>query len=278
MPLTNEELFDLAITNEDLKPVLWERVKKLAYMYASQFHRRNGELCRNRGLELSDLKQLSYLAFSSLFGTYDTKSKEYGYNTALRYALSRQLREALGRDTDTLNRIISSLDELAGDEEDGRTVADLIADEESTAPFEDIEDSSGREVISEHIREAVAELPEQEQAVIQGYYYDNKTLADVGEDMQLSGERVRQIHRQAIKHLRKPRIYRRLLDDLGYSSYRLYTNSRRDSVEYIATERVFIESLCRQYAEKQEEIKGGYVLQQLEEVSGFSRRSLGVKS
>ena len=253
MPLTNEELFDLAITNEDLKPVLWERVKKLAYMYASQFHRRNGELCRSRGLELSDLKQLSYLAFSSLFGTYDTQNKEYGYNTALRYALSRQLREALGRDTDTLNRIISSLDELAGDEEDGRTVADLIADEESTAPFEDIEDSSEREVITEHIREAVAELPEQEQAVIQGYYYDNKTLSDVGKDMQISGERVRQIHRKAIKHLRKPRIYRRLLDDLGYSSYRLYTNSRRDSVEYIATERVFIESLCRQYAEKQEE-------------------------
>ena len=252
MPLTNEELFDLAITNEDLKPVLWERVKKLAYMYASQFRRRNGELCRNRGLELSDLKQLSYLAVSSLFGTYDTKNKEYGYNTALRYALSRQLREALGRDTDTLNRIISSLDELAGDEEDGRTVADLIADEESTAPFEDIEDSSEREVISEHIREAVAELPEQEQAVIKGYYYDNKTLADVGEDMQISGERVRQIHRQAIKHLRKPRIYRRLLDDLGYSSYRLYTNGRQSSVDYIATERVFIESLCRQYAEKQE--------------------------
>ena len=253
MPLTNEELFDLAITNEDLKPVLWERVKKLAYMYASQFHRRNGELCRNRGLELCDLKQLSYLAFSSLFGTYDTKNKEYGYNTALRYALSKQLREALGRDTDTLNRIISSLDELAGDEEDGRTVADLIADEESTAPFEDIEDSSEREVITEHIREAVAELPEQEQAVIQGYYYDNKTLSDVGKDMQISGERVRQIHRQAIKHLRKPRIYRRLRDDLGYSSYRLYTNSRRDSVEYIATERVFIESLCRQYTEEREE-------------------------
>lgn len=276
MPLTNEELFDLAITNEDLKPVLWERVKKLAYMLASNFHRRNGDLCRNRGLELSDLKQLSYLAFSSLFGTYDTQSKEYGYNTALRYALSRQLREALGRDTDTLNRITSSLDELVGDEEDGRTVADLIADEESTTPFEDIADSSEREVITEHIREAVAELPEQEQAVIQGYYYDNKTLADVGEDMHVSGERVRQIHRQAIKHLRKPRIYRRLMNDLGYSSYRLY--DRHSSVEYIATERAYIESICRQYTEEQEERKGGYVLQQLEEVSGFSRRSLGVKS
>ena len=71
--------------------------------------------------------------------------------------------------------------------------------------------------------------------------------------MQFSGERVRQIHRQAIKHLRKPRIYRRLLDDLGYSSYRLYTNSRRDSVEYIATERVFIEDICRRYTEEREE-------------------------
>lgn len=142
MALTNEQLFDLIKDgNEDLKPVLWERVRKLAYMFASQFYRRNGELCRSRGLEEWDIKQLSYIAYASLFDEYDS-SKQYTYATALKYALSKQLRGALGKSSDTLNRIVSSLDELVTDEEDGRTVADLIADENGSAPFEDLEDSS----------------------------------------------------------------------------------------------------------------------------------------
>ena len=68
MALSNEQLFDfIKDGNEDLKPVLWERVKNLAYMLASQFYRRNEDLCRSRGLEAWDIKQLSYLACVSLF-------------------------------------------------------------------------------------------------------------------------------------------------------------------------------------------------------------------
>ena len=37
MALTNEQMFDLIKDgNEDLKPVLWERVKKLMYLFAGR--------------------------------------------------------------------------------------------------------------------------------------------------------------------------------------------------------------------------------------------------
>lgn len=251
MPLTNEQLFDfIKDGNEDLKPVLWERVKNLAYMLSSRFYTKNMELCRSRGLEEWDIKQLSYLAYASLFESYNTE-KKYGYTTALGYALSRQLREALGKGADTLNRIASSLDEIIGDEEDGRTVADLIADEDSSAPFEQIEDSSERESISRTLHEAIETLNEQEQGVINGRYFREKTFEELSQEMNISGERVRQVEARALRNLRKPKILRRLNDDLGYSSYRLY--DRHSSVEYIATERAYFDELYNQYVSQREE-------------------------
>ncbi len=251
MPLTNEQLFDfIKDGNEDLKPVLWERVKNLAYMLSSRFYTKNMELCRSRGLEEWDIKQLSYLAYASLFESYNTE-KKYGYTTALGYALSRQLREALGKGADTLNRIASSLDEIIGDEEDGRTVADLIADEDSSAPFEQIEDSSERESISRTLHEAIETLNEQEQGVINGRYFREKTFEELSQEMNISGERVRQVEARALRNLRKPKILRRLNDDLGYSSYRLY--DRHSSVEYIATERAYLDELYNQYVSQREE-------------------------
>ncbi|MGN0665351.1 MAG: sigma-70 family RNA polymerase sigma factor [Huintestinicola sp.] len=251
IPLTNEQFFDLIKDgNEDLKPVLWERVKNLAYMLASQFYRRNVDLCRSRGLEEWDIKQLSYLAYALLFESYNT-DKKYGYTTALGYAFSNQLRKALGNGADVMNRITSSLDELIGDQEDGKTVADLIADEDSSAPFEEIEDNSERESIGNYLREEVNKLPDQEREVIQKHYFDNKNYDSISEERGISRERVRQIHASALRHLRKPKILRRLEDDLGYSSYRLY--DRHSSVEYIATERAYLDELYNQYVAQREE-------------------------
>ena len=238
MALSNEQLFDLIKDgNEDFKPILWERVKNLAYMLASQFYRRNGDLCRSRGLEEWDIKQLSYLAYASLFESYNTE-KKYGYTTALGYALSRQLREALGKGADTLNRIASSLDEIIGDED-------------SSAPFEQIEDNSERENISKAVRAAVDKLPDQERDVISKHYFDSRTFDSISEEKGVSRTRVGQIHSSALRHLRHPKILKRLRDDLGYSSYRLY--DRHSSVEYIATERAYLDELYKQYAAQREE-------------------------
>ena len=70
---------------------------------------------------------------------------------------------------------------------------------------------------------------------------------ELSEKLNTSYQNVSQIHRKAINHLRNPRIVRRLQDDLGYSSYRIYSGH---SVEYIATERAYIEEFFRKRREE----------------------------
>ena len=251
MSLTNEQLFDLIEDgNEDLKPVLWERVKKLAYMFASQFYRRNGELCRSRGFEEWDIKQLSYIAYASLFETYST-DKNYAYSTALGYALRNELRAALGKKADVLSWENSSLDDTIGEEEDGQLIEETVADENSSAPFEEIEDSSEQEAIGKTLHEEIGKLPERQQEIINGYYFDSKTFAAIAQELNLSRERINQLHKKALKTLKNPRILRRLQDDLGYSSYKLYNG--HNNVEYIATERAYLESIAEQEQLTEEE-------------------------
>ena len=250
MPLTNEQLFDLIKDgNEDLKPILWERVKKWLHKLCNDFYRNNKDMCLNRGIEAQDIKQMSYIAYLSFFSAYST-DKQYSVLTALKYALYNELRANLGSGTDVLNRITQSLSEPIGEEEDSCTLEELIADEGSSAPFEQIEDSSERESISGTLHEAIAELDEREQEVINGRYFREKTFEELSQDMNISRERVRQVEARALRHLRKPKIVRRLQDDLGYSSYRLY--DMHSSVEYIATERVYLDELYKQYKEEQE--------------------------
>lgn len=248
---TNEQLFDLINDgNEDFKPVLWERVKKLAYMISTQLYNRNKKMCRSRGIEECDIKQLSYIAFTSLFSTYNT-DKHYSYTTALGYAIKNQLRAALGKKTDVLSRENRSLDDTIGEEEDGQLIADTVADETSSAPFVEIEDNSEHEAISKTLHEEIGKLPERQQEVINGYYFDSKTFTAIAQELNLSKERISQLHKKALKTLKNPRILRRLQDDLGYSSYKLYNG--HNNVEYIATERAYLESIAEQEQLTEEE-------------------------
>lgn len=239
MVLSNEQLFQFIIEgNADLKPVLWERIKKLMYMLCTRFYINNMNLCRSRGLEECDIRQIAYIAYNNTFSTYSA-DKQYSYTTALDYSLRNEIRSACGRKSDTLNRRPDSLDDLIADE-DGYTLIEVVEDKKSTAPFEQIEDNSERENISKAVRAAVDKLPDQERDVISKYYFDSRTFDSIAEEMGVSCERVRQIKEKAMRYLRHPKISKRLRDDLGYSSYRLY---RHTHVDRIAVDRVMIEQI-----------------------------------
>ena len=239
MVLSNEQLFQFIIEgNADLKPVLWERIKNLMYMLCTRFYTNNMNLCRSRGIEECDIRQIAYIAYNNTFSTYST-DKQYSYTTALGYSLHNEIRSACGRKSDTLNRRPDSLDDLISDE-DGYTLAEVVEDKKSTAPFEQIEDNSERENISKAVRAAVDKLPDQERDVISKHYFDNRTFDSISEEIGVSCERVRQIKAKALRYLRHPKISKRLQDDLGYSSYRMY---RHTHVDRIAIDRVMIEQV-----------------------------------
>lgn len=95
---------------------------------------------------------------------------------------------------------IVSLDaDTSGDDSDNSTsLGDYLADTRS----EDIEKVIARQEMKELIGSRMAELPEKEQLVLVLYYYEELTLKEIGEILDVTESRVCQIHTRAILRLK----------------------------------------------------------------------------
>lgn len=92
--------------------------------------------------------------------------------------------------------------ELPQDDDENRTLADLIPDDEASSP----EESTTEMIMQEQIKDVLDELPMREARVIMLRYgfQDGRTytLQEVGDAMGITRERVRQIESQAMSRLR----------------------------------------------------------------------------
>ena len=107
----------------------------------------------------------------------------------------------------TLKNIVKdpiSMESTIG-EDDEATVGDLIADEDTTSPLDDVY----QEQVRKKICDILDTLDEREAQIVRlRYGFDDnkpKTLEDVGNRLNLSKERVRQIENIALRKLRNPR-------------------------------------------------------------------------
>jgi RNA polymerase sigma factor FliA len=95
--------------------------------------------------------------------------------------------------------VLLSLDKSAhGDDHDSGTLEgclDLAVDDD---PLQVIESEEDKELLAE----AVNQLPEQERLVIALYYFEEMTLREIGETLQISESRVSQVHTCALMRLR----------------------------------------------------------------------------
>ncbi|MDA8267820.1 MAG: RNA polymerase sigma factor WhiG [Actinomycetota bacterium] len=95
---------------------------------------------------------------------------------------------------------VAALDEVfmvGGDRTERTTLGDTIAD--STAgPVALFEDKEAKEILSQ----AIAKLGDRERTVLSLYYYENLTLAEIGEILGVTESRVCQIHTKAVLQLR----------------------------------------------------------------------------
>jgi RNA polymerase primary sigma factor len=93
------------------------------------------------------------------------------------------------------------IDELAGDEED-RPREDLLADMESELP----EQATGRLLLSEAVERLLNMLPAREADILRLRYGfndgENHSMAQIGEIMGYSRERIRQLQHEALNKLR----------------------------------------------------------------------------
>ena len=234
--MTNEQLAELIGQggNDELIPLLWEKVRRLVYMQCDRIYRRTPERFISHGVEAWDLKQEAYTAFLGAVKAYDA-GKGYKLTTYLPLHIKKAVRRILAGN-DALNRS-DSLNELIGEDEDTER-QDLVPDEHSAEPFDEVEERS----VYGELHAVVDELPEQESEIIKSYYFSGKTMTVIAQENGLSVERIRQMKNSALGRLRLPKNVRRLCEVNPY---------RHKS---IAAFRTTLSSEVEDYAERREQI------------------------
>ncbi|MCK4177744.1 RNA polymerase sigma factor WhiG [Aciditerrimonas ferrireducens] len=94
---------------------------------------------------------------------------------------------------------VAALDEVlaGGDRSERATLGDTVADA-ADGPVALFEDKEAKEILAK----AIARLGERERTVLSLYYYENLTLAEIGEILGVTESRVCQIHTKAVLQLR----------------------------------------------------------------------------
>lgn len=115
-----------------------------------------------------------------------------------------ELAEELGTTEPALQKMLGqlsltsrvALDEMLGDR-DNATLADTLADDGAgpSALFEMSE-------LRGHLASAIEGMPEREKIVLTLYYFENLTLAQIGEVLKVTESRISQIHTRAVLQLR----------------------------------------------------------------------------
>ena len=92
---------------------------------------------------------------------------------------------------------VAALDEMLGDRGDATTLGDTIPDR-SDGPGALLE----RSELRDQLAEAIERMPEREKVVLTLYYFENLTLAQIGDVLGVTESRVSQIHTKSVLQLR----------------------------------------------------------------------------
>ncbi len=107
---------------------------------------------------------------------------------------------------------IHSLDQAVRDDEEDSVLGDFIEDEDTVTP----EESATTQLLKEHVTLLLAGLSEREQKIIRMRFGlddgKNHTLEEVGQEFQVTRERIRQIEAKALAKLRKHKDSKRMMD------------------------------------------------------------------
>lgn len=217
--MTNEQIAEQikAGGNDNLIPLLWEQVKQFIYYKAESFYKSHSDFCKKRGVELQDLKQVTYFAFLKALQYYKP-DKGYKFISFISFPLKSEIRQLLCIHTQSgLNEPLNncmSLDAPAlepnGDGETDTTFIDLQADENSTEFIEKLDAAD----ISDRIRAELDKLPEKQADIIKLFYLQGESLQNIAKRYTISSESVRQHKVKAERTLRASETLKEI-----YNSY-----------------------------------------------------------
>lgn len=184
---------------------LLDAVNKFEYERGLQFE--TYAIWRIRGSMIDGLRQEDYLSRSL---REKSKKIEEAYSVLeqqlLRSATDEELCQYLNISRDELHKLLAetalanmlSMDDPIVDEEGENSRYALIADKKEREP-EDIVDRKQTKLL---LAEAIDRLPEKERLVVSLFYYEELTLTEIADIMNLSPSRISQLHAKALYRMR----------------------------------------------------------------------------
>lgn len=162
---------------------------------------------RIRGAILDELRSMDWIprsvrkVINQMMNAYHELEQHLG-----RPARDEEMAEQLGVQMDEFYRLLKqsagvpliSLDVTMDPEDKRRDILSCIIDPKSTNAFGVL----GLNEVKDSVAHAIEDLPEKEKEVISLYYYDELTMKEIGEVLDLTESRVSQIHTKAILRLR----------------------------------------------------------------------------
>lgn len=242
---------------------LWEINKPVLHRMFWQWYSRNKSIAEAAGITLEDIDQEGYFAIKEAAEYHDPS--QGSFLTALRFMVLKRIRQSTcsgsgtyittedGRrvrvPADSLNRAIS-LDASVDEEDDGgTTLGDLQADPAAAAEMQEAEERIYQEQLHEALEEALGKLSERERLVVQGRYFEGKTLKQLASDHGVNCERIRQLERKALVRLRRNptmiRWYGHTLEakawhGTGFSAWKSGGSVEERTIEYLEQRGAYI--------------------------------------
>lgn len=191
--MTNEELaIQIQLGRTEYYNELWANCRKLLYKILRS---KTKSLPLPNYINQEDLEQEMYFALCKAAQAYDD-TKPYSFNTYLNYSVMNVLREILP----DMRIRETSYNQTATDSEGNETeFIDLMADEYAAERFENVELTD----LQRQVRQAVAELPDNERQAITLHELRGITYAQIAEKSGLSTEMVRERSRKGLRILRR---------------------------------------------------------------------------
>lgn len=198
--MTNEELATAIQQGQtELIPQLWERVHRIYYLKCNEMYARYEDLFIAHGITIRDLEQECYTAFLESIRGYTAESG-LKFSSYIKYPLLKVQDKLLfkRRTPNPLDGAVSLNTPL---HDDGHDPGELI--EQITDNGRSPEQYASVQSMLDIVNAAVERLNDNERFVIKAYFYDEKTLAETAEQLNVSRQRAAQIKDTALNKLRQ---------------------------------------------------------------------------
>lgn len=203
--MTNEQLAEFIQQggNDELTPILWERVRKTLYVIADKYYSRNSEMCAKCGVTVWDLKQQAYFAYLGAVRAY-SREKGHQFTSYLGLQFKHEVRPLFGKDR--LNYVESLNTALSPDDKNGAEFINFVADDTA---FEDFERIDAADTVA-IVRSAVGRLPDELKDIINLHYYKNLSISATAHKLAIAENEALNRNRRALRLLRQDRELKQL--------------------------------------------------------------------